>query len=549
MGSEDSECLLWEVHLLEQNDGESREHWYSWLTRTLSWLEAEYIGEHVWHCGVTPSQSLCAMDEDTSVPSLLLRGSIPVSECSTDEWLMLWLLQQMSSFADRSLAFRGYNSHDGEIILIEAADHLPPWVADPPHAWNRSWLISGELVVLPPFATPRFSRNLPVDKAMRALQGYACDIRHIRAPEAVRNVFHQALDNMRHTAVDQNAHIAPCLLPLQLALVLKSNNQFIAHAVHALKMREPRGLRNAASCWRFPPSDGTTFVNIRFSKLLFAQLEAQSYRPPKEWPHQNARNARVRDAALRGAKVAAGSEMTENEVFKQTIAEMSEHSSDGIGCDTPPEGDDDSWLNEGEALLQAEEAEQQATDSNSGDLNGLDHVVTGVKEFMEGVSGHEGAEDYIDGGAAFDTDTFVKELSNVLSLQTNVTKEERRMSSEYNPHSDSADRHGDSCKCTDGEYEKGSTSSTSDDLDDHHEDDDFMEQYEDVLSREVNSMTATQPEQQLQAEQPRETEPVCVDQQLVENIVRSYTAQLGRPGPASNVVGALGYALPEETSE
>ena len=41
--------------------------------------------------------------------------------------------------------------------------------------------------------------------------------------------------------------------------------------------------------------------------------------------------------------------------------------------------------------------------------------------------------------------------------------------------------------------------------------------------------------------------PVDVDLNLVQSLLASYSAQEGLPGPASNLLGALGLALPEDT--
>ena len=139
-------------------------------------------------------------------------------------------------------------------------------------------------------------------------------------------------------------------------------------------------------------------------------------------------------------------------------------------------------------------------------------------------------------------------FSNALSLQgvgtnaggiNNKLEEKQRKSSTEHDEGDNE---------SDDEESRSSISVVSEDHAESNKDVDFMEQYDDALLREVQSMMAkSSSEQKQEHEELRETEPACIDQQLMDNIVKSYTAQSGAAGPASNIIAKLGYGLPEET--
>lgn len=105
----------------------------------------------------SPSKPSPAADDDTSssaAPSAStaaqatskLEGRMRVGDAVDDEWLVVWLLVQVSQ-AHPDLAISVRDS-DGEFLLIEAAHALPAWVA-PENATNRFWLMGGRFHLLP----------------------------------------------------------------------------------------------------------------------------------------------------------------------------------------------------------------------------------------------------------------------------------------------------------------------------------------------------------------------------------------------------------------
>ena len=525
-------------------------------------------GDHIWHCGQTPV--LNGSNEMLSI-------RVQVSDCVDDEWLMFAIARHVT-LHNASIAARCYNTHDGEFGLIEAADCLPSWASDPQHAYNRLWMLNGDIVLIPPGCTStQASRDLELHVALHALQSNS--LASIRAPKGMRKVIEHRLDEMPERAVARNVHKASCLLPLRAAAALQKDPLLVASAIASLRARDPKLFRYAASCRSFPPSHGTTFALVRFTKLLFAQLQAEQYNPPKTWPLQNDRNSSVRNAAILGAKLTAGLEMLAAQKQQQEDEANDGQSSLSVTDDDiahievlerPPVGDDDSWLEEGEALLQAKEAEQakQLQHDNGSDSmqqesdaeNRLERTVNGLREFLEEQSGPEGAEDERDGGAAFDADKFVRELSRALNCENSAARSKEALNQRHEHPEGDGDNDDELDKEDDEDEEK-----EEEDDDIGEEAYEFMEEYEGAMASELRSMGATlgmnqadsssaaaasdvRSDRRKESEEPKETEPVHIDEQLVANIVKSYTAQGGNAGPASNVLGKLGLSLPEEDS-
>ncbi len=75
-----------------------------------------------------------------------LEGRMRVGDAVDDEWLVVYLLREISiKYPDLVISIR---DSDGEFLLIEAANELPGWVT-PENAENRLWLQDGGLHLIP----------------------------------------------------------------------------------------------------------------------------------------------------------------------------------------------------------------------------------------------------------------------------------------------------------------------------------------------------------------------------------------------------------------
>ena len=77
----------------------------------------------------------------------LLRGRTEYGDSIEDEWVVVWLLREISKkFAS---AWVKVTDNDGEFLLIEASGTLPSWL-EPDVAENRVWINDGQLKIIKP---------------------------------------------------------------------------------------------------------------------------------------------------------------------------------------------------------------------------------------------------------------------------------------------------------------------------------------------------------------------------------------------------------------
>ena len=95
-------------------------------------LSKDYIWHHPGGLSLTPSKPPLS---STSQPApAWLEGSTNVTDAVDDEWLLVWLLVQLSNKYEGAVV--GVSDEDGEFLLIEGADELPRWLT-PDNATNR----------------------------------------------------------------------------------------------------------------------------------------------------------------------------------------------------------------------------------------------------------------------------------------------------------------------------------------------------------------------------------------------------------------------------
>jgi hypothetical protein len=95
---------------------------------------ATLISSHVAHLLPTPWLWNKDAWELKAVPNEGLEGRMRVGDAVDDEWLVVWLLREVSrKWPELVISIR---DSDGEFLLIEAAHALPAWVT-PENAENR----------------------------------------------------------------------------------------------------------------------------------------------------------------------------------------------------------------------------------------------------------------------------------------------------------------------------------------------------------------------------------------------------------------------------
>ncbi|KIR43811.1 hypothetical protein I307_00147 [Cryptococcus deuterogattii 99/473] len=224
-----------------------------------------------------------------------LEGRMRVGDAVDDEWLVVWLLTQVSKkWPEFIISIR---DTDGEFLLIEAANELPSWVS-PDNANNRLWLSNGHLHLLPlSVHSPSPPHQLPDDlsfdssiylsetDALRAVQ-----TGKYLAPKEVESAVWERLKSYPE-AMKTHLHQAKVYLPVGIAKSLNQKPELVQKAVEAFYVRDPAQLRAASRMTHFSPSP-SILSQVTLTRAAYAQLQGQVFHPPRVFgPEWNVRDS------------------------------------------------------------------------------------------------------------------------------------------------------------------------------------------------------------------------------------------------------------------
>uniref|UniRef100_A0A061QTT0 Protein sgt1 n=1 Tax=Tetraselmis sp. GSL018 TaxID=582737 RepID=A0A061QTT0_9CHLO len=234
--------------------------------------------------------------------TVYLWGQLAFGDNIEDEWFLVSLLKRVT----REMPGVGARvwDNDGEFLLIEAAYSLPRWLK-PETSANRVFLYGGEvhIVPLPSGKHPTLPPSPTVDEALGIV---ASDAVRTEAPAGVQAAIDARLGSYPEGAAGM-MHSARVRLPARCAAALAAEPLAIGPAVEAFYARGPDDMKAAAAQIRFPPVDIVT-VLCRFNRCLYAQLQGQTWEPPKGYPMPPVDSPAHKAASL-GAKVVAGMEI------------------------------------------------------------------------------------------------------------------------------------------------------------------------------------------------------------------------------------------------
>ncbi|KAG0022078.1 hypothetical protein BGZ80_001118 [Entomortierella chlamydospora] len=333
------------------------------LAKTLiSSIVAELAQGYIWH---KDAFSLRIESNKGKFPSSrpYLRGETKVGDCLDDEWLIVFLLREITKRIPGSVA--RVQDNDGEFLLIEAADYIPSWL-DPDNSENRVFICNGDLHIIPIAVTAEEKATFPSSLGSRtkspklqdALDMIRSDL-HVPNMSNGENAKQMVVPTLASSKIQQAAfgpilpdsseqhfaarkildqrHYARCQIPVDVARILKARPELVTRACEAFYTRDSLAM---AACSRmkkfFPASSGavgvttppkgalrlgkneTHFVTtaVCFTKTCYAQLMGQQFQPPKIWdgvvpPHGNDDTSdpqRVKEAEL-GMKLTCGFEI------------------------------------------------------------------------------------------------------------------------------------------------------------------------------------------------------------------------------------------------
>ncbi len=176
---------------------------------------------------------------------------------------------------------------DGEFLLVEAAKAVPKWL-NPERDANRIWIHNGQLKVIPIDAVHTSdlpSSSLTLAEAVEIIKTAPGSLLHIPALED------EAFCRLRKYPghLETSTHHSRLIIPRKIAYILHDRPRAVAPAIEAFTVRDPIKTRRLFDYktpdaqLRFPHTD-LVFVSVKFTRVLYAQLMAQRFTPPKDWP-------------------------------------------------------------------------------------------------------------------------------------------------------------------------------------------------------------------------------------------------------------------------
>ena len=556
-------------------------------------------------CGSQQKANICV-----GPGASLLRGRTEYGDSVEDEWVVVWLLRELTKkFKDLWVKIV---DGDGEFLLIEAAGTLPRWL-EPEVAENRVWIHDGGLAIIKPQHEPKsakkqISERLSLDEARQIMMREPKPLlRSVSIEEEafyrLRNYPQQIADNMHHAIVT---------LPRKIAFLLHQKPSYIAPAVEAFYLRDPIALKplqvKTHDKLVFHPADLVT-TSITLPRVAYAQLKSQDFPPPAVWAEQMKTKSELNEyrRAETGMKISCGFEMllldTQHQ-DKPAVREMKMVLEDlGSGDEKLPTDDeivtwdrredDEKWLDISFDDLEGELAGNGGTKTAKrgefGDKaaqENLQRIVAQFEQFLnDDTAGPEGAglfdpdsdEDSDDGdenseedidsagedrGASFDEDEFTKMMREMMGMPREVMQEIMSTKTNATGSAVASNRATDLNRGT-GRVEEFD----SDASDDDKEMQSIMKRMEaelnetGVLSLEPNprkigatratikgkgKATEAVEDESVESDDGEEND---IDINLAKNLLESFRSQAGMAGPGSNLMGMMGLNMPRDEKQ
>ncbi|KAG5648215.1 hypothetical protein DXG03_006170 [Asterophora parasitica] len=289
------------------------------------------LPDFIWHRDGFELKVVSDPDPSTDGSSWILEGRMRVGDCVDDEWCTVWLLRDISAKWD--LAISVFDS-DGEFLLIEAAEALPPWVK-PANSENRVWIYSSHLHLIPishvsPPSRKRYRRQFPGanededrdslnieddDEFISAQDAITLlrdpSVQTIAPPDVENTVWRRI--SQYPAAARNHVHKTKAYIPIDIAKALGRSPSLVQKAVETFYTRDAIQLRAAHRMSRFPPNTNV-LSTVKMTRTAYAQLVGQKFFPPKvfgTWQEaEGTKEWRWRDVGL---KIAVGFEMLYHE--------------------------------------------------------------------------------------------------------------------------------------------------------------------------------------------------------------------------------------------
>lgn len=532
---------------------------------------------------------------------MFLYGITEYGESVEDEWLIVYMLRELTRLFP-CLWVRVADA-DGEFLLIEAANTLPDWI-NPEIDENRVWLHDAKLYIIP----------LPVDHDLKEKHVVKISLRHAvdylrQKPNALlhsslieREAFYR-LEKYPDFA-KSSTHYSLVTVPRKLAFILHTLPKSIAMAVETFYLRDTISLQtimSESSELVFPPDDLVT-MSVQFSKVLFAQLKSQPFRPPPRWRHLFSTPSLGNAFASThtpysqldlGMKITIGYEMlsrvaktSRRRVVRELdiiLQDLLEDGDDALPTDKDMEAwpdnqryDDEGWLDidfsdferqlDGRRAVPPEKAPSGPNDVHA--QIDLQKIVSRFEEFLhdekadidgvnfdeinEGDDDDDGYSVQSDGDSSAEDETVELNEKTFAQLIRDMTK--RGVAASAVDDGMSGPNNGSRPVSRQSKVESNELQHLTAELEAE------LKQHGALnlnLSDDLQqTLELNQPPTQEESSQPFASSTtatddgvVNIDYHLAQNIMESFKSQAGMAGPTSNILGMMGLVLPRDEED
>ena len=508
----------------------------------------KYVQDYMWH------QDTFALN----VQEKYLSAKVTIGDNVEDEWYIISLLLKLT---ENLSVIAQVHDQDGEVLLIEAADHLPQWAQEPDLMENRVYLYQGSVHLIPIAKSPANLTPLPcgVPETETAINTVIKHCQVTLASDPVQKCIKKRLKNYPQDWLPM-MHYCHVQVPKNLAKCLQRPH-LVSKAIRAFYFRDSDDIKSSRYLKNFNPKQGLVKVGLRSTKCLYAMLAKQSFQPDKKamWPLLDRRHPDFKASDL-GGKLTQGfeivfttSETPKDKLFQSFIqsltnagyfqgqlqgsqkynelyakAKLDFQNSKNFpdfqdpveelkelletNCDdkieTLEEVDDDSWLDV--ELETFDEMLKSHFNVQSESSRSHQEIPSEIKNFLKTMSDLKGVEqnkskdkkDFMD----FRPDDLEKAFNKVLNIQEESDEDEDEEDIDF----DETDFEGE------------------------------MRSYFGQMSEELKGSKVTEDENDW-------TKPLDIDSKMLANLMESYNSQGGMPGPASTILEPLGFDLRRDT--
>jgi hypothetical protein len=513
----------------------------------------------------------------------LLRGRTNFGDSSADEWLIVYLIRELSK--QYSDAWMRVSDTDGEFLLIESANALPKWL-NPEIAEHRVWINKGQLNIIPLEKNLSTSRNLTAKQALAAISSSQSSLIHSSLIE--EEAFYRIRDYPK--AISETLHHSIITLPRKLAYILHDKPSYISAATEAFYLRDPISLhplqQESSSTLIFSASDFVS-TSITFTKVGYAQLKSQEFSPPQTWQNclPKPTSAKESTGFEIGMKLSCGFEMLVSDPQNQDkkvvreiklLLEDIESGEESLPTNDEIKGwnqqdDDDAWLDINYEDFERELAGKTAPKAGKkeagpsagfGDKSAQENLRKMVERFEAFMNdedaGAEGIDlddmdldddddddedrdeddsDEEDKDVSFDEQEFAKMMREMMGMPPDDTSTAKELTKKVEELDSDEDGEDDEIRLLSERMERELNESGALNLD--------------PTPRKIAATkTIGKGKGKAKEESDEESEDdggeVDIDYNLAKNMLEAFKGQTGMAGPAGNLMGLMGVRMPRD---